>query len=91
MMLHNEALLAKWWCRFNKENNSLWAEVILNKYKLGEFSMLSEPGAQGKISAIWNDISSVRSHTSTICPILQHGFRAKAQSGDLTNSWYRYG
>ena len=30
----NNCLLAKWWWRFGREDNSLWKQLICNKYKL---------------------------------------------------------
>ncbi|GMQ04388.1 hypothetical protein CsSME_00049821 [Camellia sinensis var. sinensis] len=32
----NNCLLAKWWWRFGREDNSLWKQLICNKYKLEE-------------------------------------------------------
>lgn len=56
LMEQNNALLAKWWWRFNKEKEALWVKVVSSKYDLCEGAWLPHLPNKRKASNLWKVI-----------------------------------
>lgn len=54
MSTFNQCLLLKWWWRFGAENQTLWNEVICQKYDVRDGRWIPKPVGRG--SKIWSDI-----------------------------------
>lgn len=87
LLQQNLALLAKWWWRFSKDNESLWVKVVRSKYKLDQRSWLPEYPTKGSVSTVWNDICAVGDPSSGIGGIVKEGFKIKVYSGNNTYFW----
>lgn len=75
LMEHNQALLAKWWWRFNKEKQNLWVLVVSGKYGLSEKCPLPRLKPNQKASVIWKDICEVGNQACSLNEVIQGGFR----------------
>lgn len=87
LMQQNSSLLAKWWCRFNKDKDSLWVKTIRGKYGIGQNCWLPQMPLSRFVSNIWEDICSIGEQNSSIGSIICNGFRIKVNSGNETLSW----
>lgn len=81
------SLAAKWWWRFSKDNESLWVNVVMEKYNLDQRSWLSKCPSRGSISTVWKDICSVGDHSSSVRGIVQEGFKIKVCAGNNIYFW----
>lgn len=56
----NDALLGKWWWRFNTEKNALWKAIVCANYNWDLAGPLHESNRIGRAtSKIWKDIMPV--------------------------------
>ncbi|KAI8523925.1 hypothetical protein RHMOL_Rhmol13G0109200 [Rhododendron molle] len=100
MIEQNHALLAKWWWRFSREKDSLWAKVVCRKYGFSHQDWLPQLPSSGRVSIIWRDICSIGNPDSEMGNIIQAGFKLQVYSGNnfkcilgitrsfgITNGW----
>lgn len=83
----NSALLAKWWCRFCKENEALWIKVVSRRYGLGDEVWFPKVPTRGKASNIWKDICSLGNICADMGECLIQGFSFKVNSGNNIRFW----
>ncbi|XP_058215516.1 uncharacterized protein LOC131326672 [Rhododendron vialii] len=87
MVEQNHALLAKWWWRISRENDSLWARVVCRKYGLSHQDWLPQLPSYGRASIIWRDICSIGNTENAMGNVIQDGFRIQVYSGNNTSFW----
>lgn len=57
LAVKNQALLSKWWRRFNAEPEAVWRKILTDKYNWVNKGMLHEfYDDYGKTSKVWWDI-----------------------------------
>ncbi|KAI8542071.1 hypothetical protein RHMOL_Rhmol08G0110300 [Rhododendron molle] len=87
MIEQNHALLAKWWWRFSREKDSLWAKVVCRKYGFSHQDWLPQLPSSGRVSIIRRDICSIGNPDSEMGNIIQAGFKLQVYSGNNTLFW----
>ncbi|GKV30486.1 hypothetical protein SLEP1_g39289 [Rubroshorea leprosula] len=84
----NWALLGKWWFRLGDGGESLWKQVVWDKYYGGRREVDIRAVDSVRVSRIWRDVISVEGKSIQLQDMLGKGFRWMVGDGRRVGFWH---
>lgn len=83
----NNCLLAKWWWRFGREDNSLWKQLICNKYRSEGGRWFPFHAEATNISRVWSDNILVNESNNSLFNYYLHNVELRIGNGERLSFW----
>lgn len=87
LIIKNDALLFKWWCRFSKDGDSLWKRTMYSIHNLQPDKLLVNQENRRRLGGVWDSITSIYKWGRNFEQVIQKGIQMRVGDGKNLSFW----